>query len=76
MNKKKQERKVIHLYIKVTDTHEYYGSISAIFEVHTDDEMGIKLTSLRNYVVSESNPYENGKIIIREGKLITKKKEI
>lgn len=72
MAKDKFEKTVIHLTIKATDEHSYYGSVSCIYDHHTDEEIGIKYSSLRNFGISESKPYENNKVIIRKGKLLTK----
>ena len=72
MAKDKFEKTVIHLTIKATDEHSYYGSVSCIYEHHSEDEIGIKYSSLRNFGISEDNPYENANVIIRKGKLLTK----
>lgn len=72
MAKDKFEKTVIHLTIKAKDEHSYYGSVSCIYNHYTDEEIGIKYSSLRNFVISENKPYENDKVIIRKGKLLTK----
>ena len=72
MIKKKKKKKVIHLTIKEGNQHSYYGSIACIYDHHTQDEIGIKYSSLRNYGITEDRPYENQKVIIRQGKLLTK----
>ena len=72
MIKPKFEKKVIHLTIKEGNQHSYYGSIACIYDHHTPDEIGIKYSSLRNYGITEDRPYENQKVIIRQGKLLTK----
>ncbi len=71
----KQTKKVIHLTIKDGDQHSYYGSVACIYEHHTEAEIGIKYSSLRNYGISETHPYENQKVIIRQGRLLTKEKK-
>ncbi|MBR5034149.1 MAG: hypothetical protein IKX71_02475 [Bacteroidales bacterium] len=75
MSTPKQTKKVIHLTIKDGDQHSYYGSVACIFEHFSEDEIGIKYRSLRNYVISETHPYENQKVIIRQGRLLTKEKK-
>ena len=75
MIKTKFEKKVIHLTIKEGDQHSYYGSVACIYDHHTVDEIGIKYSSLRNYGITENKPYENQKVIIRQGKLLTKDKK-
>ena len=52
----KEDRQVIHLEIKETGEHHYFGSVSALFAVY-EDLMGIT--------------FENDKVIVRKGKLKT-----
>ena len=67
------DRKVIHLQ---KDGEDYYfGSVSAIFTVFTKDDLGISYGSLRNYGLSPEHSYSNGKIVIKEGILISAKGE-
>lgn len=72
----KFEKKVIHLILKggdrAEDEHAYFGSVACIYDHYTEEEIGITYGSLRNYGVSEEKPYENKKVIIRQGKLWTK----
>jgi hypothetical protein len=70
----KQERTVIHLYLKDSDLHHYFGSMANIFEHFEKEKIGIGFGSLRNYGLSSSNPYENKKVIIRKGILQAKPK--
>lgn len=67
-----QERQVIHL--QRGDEHYYYGSVAAMYEHFTKDDIGIKHSSLRNYGLSPEKPYINAKrgVIIRMGVLVTK----
>jgi len=67
-----QERKVVHLYIKATDTHKYYGSVAAMFENEGKDVIGIAYSSFRAH--AGKNIYENKNVIIRIGTLIQKRK--
>ncbi len=75
MGTEKFEKTVVHLYLKATNSHSYYGSVSCIYDHYTEDEIGIKYTSLRNYKIEEDKPYENKKVIIRKGKLHTKDRQ-
>ena len=68
----KFEKKVVHLTIKDGDVHSYYGSVACIFDHYSEEEIGITYGSLRNYGISDEKPYENSKVIIRQGKLQTK----
>lgn len=67
-----QERQVIHL--QRGEEHYYYGSVAAMYDHFTKDEIGITHGSLRNYGLSPDKPYKNSKtgVIIREGVLISK----
>ena len=71
----KQERMVVHLYLKDSDTHSYFGSMANVYEHFIKDEIGISFGSLRNYGLSAENPYENKKVIIRKGVLQAKPKQ-
>jgi hypothetical protein len=79
MTKEKFEKKVIHLIIKGTtraaDNHYYFGSVACIYEHFSAEEIGITYGSLRNYGISENNPYENNQVIILQGKLLTKDRQ-
>ena len=70
-NKKKQERKVVHL--QIGDEHIYYGSIARLFEDFSEEQLGI------SYFKTKNNLKAKGVIItdkctIRMGFLITKNK--
>lgn len=67
------DRKVIHLHKDGADY--YFGSVSAIFSVFSIDEIGISYGALRNYKITPEHPYENGKVVIKEGVLISAKGE-
>lgn len=67
-----QERQVIHL--QKGNDHYYFGSVAAIYDHFTKDEIGISYGSIRNYGLSPTKPYINEKngVIIRVGVLIAK----
>ncbi len=67
-----QERQVIHL--QKGDEHYYFGSMAAIYDPFTKDDIGISYGSIRNYGLSPSKPYKNQKtgVVIRVGTLIAK----
>lgn len=67
-----QERQVIHL--QRGDEHYYFGSVAAIYDHFTKEQLGISYGSLRNYGLSPDKPYRNEKTgsIIRVGVLIAK----
>jgi hypothetical protein len=72
---KKQERTVIHLYLKENDRHYYFGSMANIYEHFEKENIGITFGSLRNYGLSHKKHYENGRVIIRKGILLAKAKK-
>ena len=67
-----QERQVIHL--QHGEAHYYFGSVAAMYDHFSKDDIGISYGSIRNYGLSPTKPYKNDKtgVIIREGVLITK----
>lgn len=69
MQNQKQERTVIH--VQLDDEHHYFGSLAAIYEKFTKEEIGISYGSLRNYGLTEEKPYFNKCVIIRKGILQT-----
>ena len=73
MADKVAQRKVIHLH-KDGEDH-YFGSLSAIFSVFSKEDIGIGYGALRNYVITPEHPYSNGKVIIKEGVLVSAKGE-
>lgn len=68
----KKERTVIHLYMKKSDTHHYFGSLANIYEYFSAEQLGISYGSLRNYGLSYEISYQNTKCIIRKGVLLSK----
>ena len=76
MEKEKFEKKVVHVIFKgetrEKDKHAYFGSVACIFDHYTDKQVGITYGTLRNIGLSETKPYENDKVIILKGKLLTK----
>jgi len=67
-----QERQVIHL--QRGEEHYYFGSVAAMYDHFTKDDIGISYGSMRNYGLSQKNPYRNEKtgVVIRVGVLVTK----
>lgn len=59
--------KIIHLEIKETKEHHYFGAIKALFESGYD--LGVSIDTLYRKKLDEK-PYENEKVIIRQGTLI------
>lgn len=71
-DKKKQERKVVHL--EIGGRHLYYGSISRLFDDFTEDELGISYYKTKNNL-SKMGTITTDKCVIRQGYIITKPKK-
>lgn len=71
--KKKQERKVVHL--QIGDKHLYYGSISRLFDDFTEDELGVSYYKTKNNL-ARMGTITTDKCVIRQGFLITKEKKM
>jgi len=71
MDKQDQPRQVIHLQIIATDEHHYYGSLSAMYEHFTRDQVGVAIQTLYNQF--KGDLYQNDLVVIRKGRLIQKK---
>ena len=71
MAKEKQsDRTVVH--VELTDgTHHYFGSLAAIYEKFTREDIGITYGSLRGFGLTAERPYSNKLCTIRKGVLIT-----
>ena len=72
-DKKKQERKVVHL--QIGDKHLYYGSISRLFDDFTEDELGVSYYKTKNNL-AKLGTITPEKCTIRQGFLITKEKKM
>ncbi|MFT4168484.1 MAG: hypothetical protein QM653_05130 [Dysgonomonas sp.] len=69
--KESQQRQVIHVHVLNTDEHYYFGSIQAIYDVFTKEDIGIAAQTLYNRGLNEK--YMNHRIVIRKGILQQKK---
>lgn len=68
----KQDRTIIHVEVKDTHEHFYFGSAAAMFEdSRVKNLLGIAYQTFRNKRVSAENPYENEFVIVRKGPLST-----
>lgn len=68
----KSDRTVIHVEVKDTGDHFYYGSVAAMYEdSRVNALLGIAYQTFRTKKFSESNPYENEFVVVRKGKLRT-----
>lgn len=69
MEKKKQERAIVHL--EKDGQHYYYGNLKALTDHWDKDAIGVGYAYLRNYGISEEKTFRNNKCIIRKGIIMT-----
>ena len=55
------------------DDNHYFGSIAAIYDQFTPQQLGVSASRLWNYGITETKPYRNDKVIIRRGMIHRKK---
>lgn len=68
----KSDRTVIHVEVKDTQDHYYFGSVAAMYDdSRVKNLLGIAYQTFRTKKLSEGNPYENEFVIVRKGKLRT-----
>lgn len=68
----KQDRTIIHVEVKGTHEHFYFGSAAAMFEdSRVKNLLKIKYQTFRTKRISENKPYENEFVIVRKGDLNT-----
>lgn len=66
-----ESKKVIHVYLKSEDKHLYFGSVKAIYQNLTSEQIGCSYDSLVRRGFSEDpNKFENSRCIIRKGEII------
>lgn len=49
----KQEKKIVHLELLLNNSHYYFGSLKAIYELFQSNEIGITYGSLKNLKLSK-----------------------
>lgn len=68
----KHDRTIIHVEVKDTHDHFYFGSAAAMFEdSRVKSLLKIKYQTFRTKRVSADHPYENEFVIVRKGNLNT-----
>ena len=79
IEKKKQERGVVHLLLKETGENFYYGNLKALFDNHEETEndksLGVAYNYVKNFDFSDGKAYENPVCIIRKGIINTTTKK-
>lgn len=75
-DKKKQERGVVHLYLKEPGEHHFYGNMKALFDAQEKTEndgcLGVSYNYMKNYDFSAGRAYINDKVEIRKGIIETR----
>lgn len=68
----KQDRTIIHVEVKATNEHLYFGSVAAMFEdSRIKSLIGIAYQTFRAKRVNVNNSFENEYVIVRKGSLHT-----
>ena len=68
----KRDRTIIHVEVKDTHEHFYFGSAAAMYEdSRVRNLLGIAYQTFRTKRVSADHPYENEYVIVRKGDLNT-----
>ena len=68
----KQDRTIIHVEVKDTHEHIYFGSAAAMFEdARVKSLLGIAYQTFRKKRICSEKPFENDLIIVRKGNLNT-----
>lgn len=71
-NMVKHDRTIIHVEVKETHEHFYFGSAAAMYaDSRVKNLLKIKYQTFRTKRISEGNPYENEFVIVRKGNLNT-----
>ena len=68
----KHNRTIIHVEVKDTHEHFYFGSVAAMYEdSRVKNLLKIKYQTFRTKRISEEKPFENEFVIVRKGNLNT-----
>lgn len=62
--------KIIHVHLVFEKKDYYFGSIAAIYDVLTPEQVGVKYNTLRNAKWREISVYQTARAIIKQGELI------
>lgn len=68
----KHDRTIIHVEVKDTHEHFYFGSAAAMYEdSRVKHLLGIAYQTFRTKRISAGHPYENKYVVVRKGCLNT-----
>lgn len=62
--------KIIHVHLVFEKKDYYFGSIAAIYDVLTPEQVGVKYNTLRNAKWRGISVYQTDRAIIKQGELI------
>lgn len=68
-----KNEQVVHVCLG-DDRHYYFGSVAAIFDTFTPDDLGVSMTTLWNYGLAPDRPYKNNRCAIYRG-IINRKRQ-
>ncbi len=79
VEKQKQERGVVHLFLKQTQEHKFYGNLKALFDNEENEEndgtLGVSYNYMKNWDFSNGHFYSNDLVEIRKGVINTSTKK-
>lgn len=61
-------------HVILADRHYYFGSVAAIYDTFTSQDLGVSKTRLWSYGIKADKPYRNKVCTIYRGELQRKKK--
>jgi len=64
---------LIHVQFHGNGQHFYFGSIAAIFQLFSREDVGVSRSTLYSYDLEPGKPYSNPKCTIRKGRMYRKK---
>lgn len=64
---------IFHVEFNSNGSHFYFGSIAAIFDIFTTEEIGVTKKYLYYVNIAPRNPYTNKYVTIRKGPFYRKK---
>lgn len=63
-------RKIIHVHFLASHKNYYFGSVSAVYKMFTDQDLGINESYLRHILTEDGNHHLTDKVLIIRSKLL------
>jgi hypothetical protein len=73
MTSSNKNRQVIHVHLLISNEHLYFGSIKAMYQHFTRDELGVAEQTLYNSWKDQT--YTTDLVVLRKGRLIQKEQQ-